>query len=285
MDLASLGWPKIALIVALLVPIYGKVLYDLEQDWLTLPNLSQGFLIPPLALYIAWVRRHITLRQPAAPDNRGLLLSAGALLLFLLGKVGAEFFLQRISFVILLAGFTWTFWGKARLKTLALPLLLLATMVPLPKVVYERLSTPLQLAASDLGAKIARLAGVTVFRDGNLINLANITLGVEEACSGLNSLSAIVVGALLLGYIQCRRIITRVVLFALAVPLCIAVNIFRVAGTAILADYDPRFAMGFYHSFSGWLVFVGGFGLLYLAGRILSGLMDGPPEGALSGSL
>ena len=94
------------------------------------------------------------------------------------------------------------------------------------------------------------------------------------ACSGLNSLSALIVGSLLLGYLLCSRTVSRVVLFAAAIPLAIVVNILRVAGTALLADYNQEFAMGFYHSFSGWLVFVAGFGLLYLCARMLHALVD-----------
>ena len=112
--------------------------------------------------------------------------------------------------------------------------------------------------------------GISVFRDGNVIQLAGTSLGVAEACSGLNSLSALIVGSLLLGYLLCSRATSRVLLCLAAIPLAIGVNIVRVAGTALLADYNQEFALGFYHSFSGWLVFVAGFGLLYLCARALA---------------
>jgi exosortase len=188
---------------------------------------------------------------------------AGACLLYVLGKLGAEFFLPRLSFVILLAGLIWTFWGYGRLRTLAFPLLLLATMVPLPVLVYNSIAAPLQLFASDVATNLAQLLGVAVYRDGNVIHLAHISLGVEEACSGLNSLSALMVASLLLGFLVCQRIGIRVLLFALSIPLSIAVNVLRVTGTAVIADYREEFAMGFYHLFSGWLVFIAGFAILY----------------------
>ena len=71
------------------------------------------------------------------------------------------------------------------------------------------------------------------------------------------------VASLLLGFLVCHHVATRVILFALSIPLSIAVNILRVTGTAIIADYHEEFALGFYHSFSGWLVFIGGFSILY----------------------
>jgi len=147
-------------------------------------------------------------------------------------------------------------------------------MVPLPVIVYNAMSTPLQLLASDIATSLAQGLGVTVYRDGNIINLARISLGVEEACSGLNSLSALMVGGLLLGYLQCTRLRTRTLLFALTIPLSIAVNILRVTGTAVIADYHQEFAMGFYHSFSGWLVFLGGFGILYVLANGLHSVLD-----------
>jgi exosortase len=265
---------KIGLVTALIGVLFGAVLADMAQDWWNEPALSQGMLLPPLALYIAWISRRETLGQPAIPDARGLVLTAFACLMFLLGRFASEFFLTRFAFVVMLSALVWTFWGLPRLRKLGFPLLLLATMVPLPALVYNSLAAPLQLLASDLATKIAQAVGISVFRDGNVIQLAGTSLGVAEACSGLNSLSALIVGSVLLGFLLCSGWITRGLLFFLAAPIAIAVNIVRVAGTAILADYNQEFAEGFYHSFSGWLVFVAGFGGLYLCARLLHVTLD-----------
>ena len=265
---------KFGVITLLTGMIYAPVLKDLALDWWNQESLSYGMLIPPLALYVAWMRRGLTFAKPVVHDSRGLWLTSAACLLFLVGKVGAEFFISRISFVVLLASFTWTFWGGARLRSLAFPFLLLATMVPLPAIVYNAMAAPLQLVASDAATNLAQAFGVTVYRDGNIINLAKTSLGVEEACSGLNSLSALMVGGLLLGFLQCKRFRARAVLFVLTFPLAIAVNILRVTGTAIMADSHKELALGFYHSFSGWLVFVAGFGSLYAVAKGLHVLLD-----------
>lgn len=267
---SPLFWIQSGVGIALIIALYGTVLADLANDWWTDPTLSQGLLIPPLALYIAWLRRHITFSHPSASEWRGLLLTGGACLLFILGKLAAEFFLSRISFVILLAGLVWTFWGLPRLKTLAFPFLLLATMVPLPAIVDSAVAAPMQLFASDVATNVSQFLGVSAYRDGNIIYLAHVSLGVERACSGLSSLSALLVGSVLLGFLQCLRPVTRILLFASSIPISIGVNALRVAGTAVLADYDEKFAMGFYHSFSGWLVFLLGFGSLYLFCMLLA---------------
>jgi len=251
------------ILVTLMAALYADTLVDMAKDWWNVPAWSQGMLLPPLAAYITWMRRHRTLACVATTDGRGFVLAALASFTFLMGRLASEFFLTRISFVIMLAALGWIFWGIPRLKTLLLPLLLLATMVPLPGVIYNSLAAPLQLFASSVATTLAQAAGVSIYREGNIIDLAGISLGVAEACSGLNSLSAMLVGSLLIGFFSCERTLSRAALLAISVPLAIAINVVRVTATAILADYNREFAMGFYHLFSGWLVFVAGIGLLY----------------------
>jgi exosortase len=262
-------WIALAAVVGLMAALFAEILADLASEWWTQPEASYGMLVPPMALYIAYLQRKITFAFPAQPALRGLWLLAFGCLVMLTGRLAGEFFLARISFVFVLAGLVWTFWGGNRLKTLAFPLVLLATMVPLPVLVYNAIAAPLQLLASRIATDVAQMLGVSIFRDGNVIHLANVTLGVEEACSGLHSLPALVVGALLLGFLANATMIGRIILLVISVPLAIAVNVLRVTGTAILADYQPEFAMGFYHSFSGWLVFVLGFGALWLVGKLV----------------
>jgi exosortase len=143
-------------------------------------------------------------------------------------------------------------------------------MVPLPSLVYQSLTGPLQLFASQTATSVVQALGVTVFREGNIIHLSTTSLGVEEACSGLNSLSALMIASLLLGFLLCARMPARVALFLISLPLAIAVNVLRVAGTAVLADYREEYASGFYHSFSGWLVFVVSFAVLFGVAKLLN---------------
>jgi exosortase len=271
---SAITWLKIGTIASLVTVLFWEILRYMASDWWNYDAYSQGMLLPPLALYVAWLNRANTLSVPASAESKGLLLTAAACATYIVGELASEFFMTRMSFVLLLCGLIWTFWGYGRLRTLVFPMLLLAAMVPLPTMVYNSVAAPLQLFASDVAAQIAQMCNVSVYRDGNLLQLAETTLGVAEACSGLNSLSALIVGALLLGYLLCTQSVSRTILFLCAVPLAIVVNVFRVAGTAILADYHQEFAMGFYHSFSGWLVFVTGFGLLYLLARALHAVFD-----------
>lgn len=267
-------WLGITLVAGLILALYYRILPDMAQDWWDDPGSSHGILIPPVAVYIAWLRRDLTLAQPAFPDSRGLWLTLSACLMLLVGTLGAEFFLARASFVLIVAGLVWTFWGLPRFRTLLFPLLLLLTMVPLPQLVYNAASVPLQEMASSVATSLVQMLGIAVYQDGNVIHLAGISLGVAEACSGLRSLTSLVTAALMVGFLFCTRVRTRVLLVALAVPVAIGMNVVRVTGTALIAEYNQQYALGYYHLFSGWLVFLAGFGIVALLAKLLHARMD-----------
>lgn len=265
----ALTWAAWVVIFGLVAALYAGVIADLAHEWWTIDASSYGMLIPPIALYIIYLRWNQTMAAPACTDLRGMFLTFFGCLLFLTGKLAAEFFLTRVSFVIVLAGITWTFWGLTRFRTIAFVFVLLSTMVPLPAIVSNLIAAPLQLFASAIATDLAQTLGVSAFRDGNVIHLATTSLGVAEACSGLNSLSALLVASLLLGFLDNASLVSRIALILLSVPIAIAVNVVRVTGTALLADYRPEFAMGFYHLLSGWFVFIVGFGVLWLIAKLL----------------
>lgn len=250
--------------------LYWRIAVDMFNDWWTQENLSQGLLVVPFAAYIAWLRRKETLAHPVEADRRGLAAIAFGCFLYLLGLGAAEFFLCRISMLIVLCGCIWTFWGLPRMRSLGFPLVLFASAIPLPAIVYNTAAAPLQLMASDMATGLAQMAGITVYRDGNVINLAHMSLGVEEACSGLNSLSAMVAGGVLVAFLVCKRPWSRCVLLLSAIPIAVGANIIRVAGTAALADYNEALAQGFYHMLSGWLIFLLGFGALFAVAKGLA---------------
>ncbi|MGH9622846.1 MAG: exosortase/archaeosortase family protein [Bryobacteraceae bacterium] len=275
-------WLRVAVISCLICYLYWNVLFHMALDWWQQPDLSQGMLLPPLALFVAWAERRYILSQPASRDGRGLILLAFACFMLAFGQLASEFFSKRFSFVLVIAGLIWAFWGIRRLRAVSFPLLLLAVMVPLPTLVYNMIAEPLQLLASSVATHFAQALGVSVYQAGNVIQLAHISLGVAEACSGLNSLSALIVGSLILGYLVCNRKLSRILLVILSVPLAVGVNVVRVAGTAVLADYNQEFAMGFYHMFSGWLVFVAGTIALYFVALAIHALLDRPKAAVMN---
>ncbi len=250
-------------VILLLGALYGTTLIELFHDLWNSPEQSQGLVIVPFALLVTWLRRRAVAVIPAACEPRGLVLAGGGCALYVFGQLGAGGYVTQLSFVLVIGGVVWTFWGIGRLRVLALPILLLAAAIPLPSLIYATLSLPLQLLASKVACAVADCAGIAVFREGNIIHLAGISIGVWEACSGLNSLSALMVGAVLLGFLLCRRPRTRLLICIAAIPIAVLANIVRITGTAILSDWHPGYAMGFYHAFSGWLVFLVGALSLY----------------------
>ncbi|MBI1353825.1 MAG: exosortase [Acidobacteria bacterium] len=275
----TLPWAPIVAIGALLVALFWSVVPSMVEVWMTDEAYSHGLLIPPLAGYIAWIQRDKILAEPARQDARGLLVTALGCLVLLVGKLGAEFFLTRISIVIILCGLILTFWGFRRLTQLSFSLVLLATMVPIPQILYNKMATPLQLFSSTVASDFLQLVGIPVYRDGNIMNLANISLGVAEACSGLRSMSSLTVLGLVVGYFTCRTTPIRALLVVLAIPTAIFMNVVRIVATALMARADPALAEGFFHSFSGWIVFLCGFGILYgLAAGLASLEGKGPAD-------
>ena len=154
--------------------------------------------------------------------------------------------------------------GWQYLRILAFPLAFPLLMVPIPAILFNQIAFPLQLLASRFGAGALQACSVPVLREGNVIVLANTTLEVAEACSGIRSLISLLTLGIVYGYFSDPRTWVRVLIALTTVPIAIVANGLRVAGTGIAAHYyGPAAAQGFFHTFSGWLVFVFAFALLF----------------------
>jgi exosortase len=258
-----------------LVGLYWGVIPNLVRQWLRDEDYTHGFLIVPLALYFVWERREKLAGMPVKPSPLGAGLLALGLLALVLGSVGAELFVQRSSLIVVLAGLVWLVLGSAILRELAFPLAFLAFMIPLPAIVMNAVAFPLQLFAAQSATFCMQVGGIPVLREGNTIVLSNTTLEVVEACSGIRSLQALLALGAVYGYFTQKAAWKRWALLLLSIPIAIAANAFRVAGTGFLAHFiGPEAAQGFYHSFAGWIVFAVAFVLLLGAGTLLGRLPD-----------
>ncbi|CAN5881133.1 exosortase [soil metagenome] len=260
-------------LAAAIALMYASVLTSLVRQWSSDDNYSHGFFVLPLAAYFAWERRRALAGAVRHPNPIGLVMILGSLLVWVAGLLGAELFLTRISLIGVIAGTVLFVWGWAHYRILQFPILFLLLMVPLPAIVFNQLAFPLQLVASQAGEVVIAAAGIPVLRDGNILQLPSQTLEVAEACSGIRSLVSLMMLAVVLGYFTERRTGARILIACAAVPIAILANAARVAGTALTAEWvSPAAAEGFFHTFSGWLVFVVAFaGLLvvqYLVGRV-----------------
>ena len=250
--------------------LYADVVVRLVSDWYNDDNYSHGFVIVPLALFFAYERRDQLLSAQRRPMTAlGLLVVAASLLLLVAGTLASEFFLTRVSLVGALAGTVLFLLGATHLRILSFPLTFLLLMIPIPAIVFNQIAFPLQLVASSFGESVVALAGVPVLREGNVIILASTTLEVAEACSGIRSLISLLTLGILFGYFTDRRLAMRTLLALVTIPIAIVSNGLRVAGTGIAAHYfGSAAAEGFFHTFSGWLVFVTATAMLFAVGRI-----------------
>jgi len=250
--------------------LYGAVVRHLVHDWMRDENYSHGFLIVPLALYFVWERRRRLAAVAVAPSNLGLVIVLGSLGVLLAGVLGAELFLTRVSLIGLVAGSIVFLLGWRALRVLAFPVALLLLMIPIPALIFNQIAFPLQLLASQVGETALRTLDVPVLREGNVIVLANTSLEVAEACSGIRSLISLLTLGIVYGYFCDPRGGVRIAIALSTIPIAIASNGLRVAGTGIAAHYiGPEAAQGFFHTFSGWLMFVAAFVMLFVVVRLI----------------
>jgi exosortase len=184
-----------------------------------------------------------------------------------------------MSLLVILAGLIILFQGWKFFRAVLFPWAVLILMIPIPNLVLQQLTFPLQLLASKLATGLLEVVGVPVLRQGNVIVLASMPLDVAEACSGIRSLLTLVTLAIIYSFLMETRIWMRVLLVCSAVPIAVAANAFRIFGTGLLVQYwDPEKAEGFFHTFSGWLIFVVALMLLFGTHRLIRLLWKNYPS-------
>jgi exosortase len=202
------------------------------------------------------------------PSWAGLPILIFSLAMLVVGVLGAELFLSRLSLLFAIAGLVVLFFGWDHQKAILFPWAFLLLMIPIPSILFNDITFPLQLLASKVAAHVLPWMGVPVLREGNVIQLPAMALEVAEACSGIRSLLSLATLAIIYGYMMEKRTFIRVLLAVAAIPIAVAANSLRIVGTGLLVQYwDPDKAEGFFHAFSGWLIFVVSLAMLFLLHR------------------
>ena len=287
-------WRALAITFAVLFA-YATVLVKLGNTWWVDENYSHGLLIPLVIGYILWSQRD----KLAAVQSRPNLVWGGLAIIFSLfalwaGVAGAELYTQRLSLLLVLAGIVLYFFGARLLSLLAVPFVLLFLALPIPSILFNKIAFPLQLFASRCAVWSMSTIGIPVLREGNIIELKPLNsldtrkLEVVEACSGIRSLMTLMTLAVVFAYFTHPRsenggspkgpfrwlrsygFWRSAILVGSAVPIAIVTNAARVSGTGILSHYyGTQVADGFFHSFSGWAVYIVAFILLFAVGWVL----------------
>lgn len=249
-------WTTILWFGGLIVLCYATVLRPLIEVWSTNEDMGHGFFVPVIAGYIAWQSRDRLLSRELRPNYWGLAVVFWGAIQLYLATLGAEIFLSRVAIIVTIVGVVLTLGGWYALRVLAFPLSLLVFMVPIPAIIYGALTLPLQLFASRVAEVSLSLMGIPVLREGNVLELASQRLSVVEACSGIRSLLTLTFLSLVYAYFFDKRPWMRPVLLVATIPIAIVANASRVTLTGIMSEIDPSLAEGFFHSASGWVIFM-----------------------------
>lgn len=271
-------WWQVLAYVAVLSWLYASVLKHLVGQWAHDPNYSHGFFVPFFALFVIWSERDKLRKLALEPSATGLIVLFFGLVVLAAGTLGAELFLSRVSLLLTIAGLVVVTFGWNYMRAVFFPWIFLLFMIPIPAIILNQITFPLQLLASKAAAISLPLVGVPVLREGNIIQLPAMALEVAEACSGIRSLMSLATLAIIYGYLLEPRTSIRVILALASIPIAVLANSLRIIGTGLLVQYwDPDKAQGFFHEFSGWVIFVVSLVMLFLLHRALQWMW---PEGA-----
>jgi exosortase D (VPLPA-CTERM-specific) len=271
-----LFWLGAAAFVAMMGYVFEAGLAEMAREWQN-PEYGHAYFIPVISLFLIWQKRHVLKTLAWQPSWLGLLVFAAGLSLGLIGELSTLFVIVQYGFVITLIGGILALTGWPVTRLLWAPLLFLVFMVPLPDFLYQQLSTRLQLVSSELGAAIIRALGISVFVEGNVIDLGVYQLQVVEACNGLRYLFPLMTIAFIAAYFFRAPLWKKIVIFASSVPIAILMNSFRIGVIGVLVELSGiSAAEGFLHFFEGWAVFMLCIGILLAEMALLARVGPNP---------
>jgi exosortase len=248
--------PAILFYLALVVVLFLPVLSPLVTQWFNDENMGYAFFVPLVAGYVIWLDRERILAAPVQPCWPALVLVVWGFIQMLFGLLAALSVVSRTAFLMTMLGIVWTIAGTAVIRTLMFPIILLLFMFPIPLYVYQRMTIPLQTLATQLAALGLSAIGIPVLQEGNTLTLADHTLDVVDACSGIRSLLSLLFLSVAYGRLFENRTWVKVALVVATVPIAIFCNGARIILTGILTQYKPEIAEGAYHAFEGWVIFM-----------------------------
>jgi exosortase len=262
-------------LLAALILVYWPTLRFLVSTWIENEDMGHGFFVPLVSGYLIWQKRAELAAVPWKRNGWGAVLVAYGAIQMLVGHLGVELFLSRTALLISLAGCVLYLCGWELFKKVAFPLGLLVFMIPIPNIIYNQITFPLQLFASSVAEHVLTFLGTPVLRTGNILELPSQRLSVVEACSGIRSLLALTFLSLTYAALFDPRKWMRVALLLVTVPIAILSNATRVTLTGILSEINPELASGLFHTMEGTVMYAISLVLLFLAHQFLSKIGGG----------
>ena len=260
-------WIEVGVLWLLIAVLLRDDLASLWDAWVERPDTSHGMLVPAITCFLLWKKLREPDGYPLEPSVRGLVFFLSAALIYLIGSAGFVFSLKMAGFVGMFIGIPWCCAGKAFMKRVWFPFFFLFLMIPIPASIVDAVSFPLRVVFTRLATSILHWLSIPVLQEGNLLVFPRLTLEVAQECSGIRSLQAYAVLAVLFAYLlgPGAGVLARAGMLVLAVPLAVAVNVARIVGTGIVAYYlDMDITRGVLHSSAGLTVFLVGFAVYCL---------------------
>jgi exosortase D (VPLPA-CTERM-specific) len=251
------GWLSFAISAALLAFLYWNGARELLHIWGYREEYSYAYFIPFISLFIGWQKKNQLARAQFDGAWLGVLVLAVGVSILLLGSLSAIFLLVHYSLIIVLFGLILSYTGWRPLRALWPALVYLVFMIPFPVFLNNQLSLGLQLISSEIGVAVIRLFGISVFLEGNVIDLGIYKLQVVDACSGLRYLFPLMSFGFLLAYLYKGPAWQRVFIFLSTIPITVFMNSFRIGMIGVLVEhFGIDMAEGFLHDFEGWVIFM-----------------------------
>lgn len=266
--------------ITLLVLSFAAVLFGFRQLILVhapavfndpLEDMSFAWYVPVFSAYVVWRERKEIISSAGNASVAGALAVAGALFCGFLGVRGVQVRLEILSFAALTVAVPWAFYGRRTAGKLLFPAAFLLFCIPLSSFL-DVVTVHLRLIATAISAALLHGAGSELVRTGTLISSPDGTFAIDVAapCSGLRSLFALLALSAGYAYFTLPTWPRRAVLFALSVPLAVLGNVTRILSICIVGSLaSPGFATGFYHDYSGYVVFAVAIAMMVLCGGIL----------------
>lgn len=254
---STVGWLIIGLILALIGIAFFQGIGEMVKLWDKREEYSHGYMIPVITLFLIWQKKELLEKKEFSGSWYGFWVCAIGLSVFLLGEVSTIAAIVQYALLIVIFGLLLALLGKDGFKLLWVPLVYLAFMIPLPPLIFFKLSGALQLVSSELGVAIIRLLGISVFLEGNVIDLGEYKLQVVEACSGLRYLFPLMSFGFVFAYYFKAPLWLKAALFLSTIPITVLMNSFRIGVIGVMVEYwGEGMADGFLHDFEGWVIFM-----------------------------
>jgi len=256
----------VVLTALVLLACYASTLRGMVEQWSTDEDMSHGFLVPIVILWVIWKDRERWRELEPQPSWWGFALLAIGGCMQLAAALGVGLFAGAVAFLVSIAGAVLCLGGFGWLRALAFPFVLGLFMLPKLAIVYNQATLPLQLLASRIAAGLLTSAGIGVIREGNILDVGGHRVLVAEACNGIRYLMSLGFMAVVFGYICDSKLWIRLALLAAAAPVAIIANGIRVAA----AGWLPVLDAGVPHAIAGWLIFVVCLAILVVLRQILN---------------